>query len=559
MPATAFAAPSSGPSPGGSNDGVSSSSCSRARRGDDRQRALGRPFGQHAGDQQPVDLVGAFEDAVDPGVAVLALGGIVVHEAVAAVDLHVLVDDDVNHLAARDLEDGRLDGELFERGEHGVALVRAVDGAVDQPGGAIEHRLDGVLADDHFGELLADGAERGDGLAELLPLGGIRRRLRDYPARAAAAHRRQLEAAVVQDVERDFVALADFPEHVLRRHARVLQDQRGRGRPVQAHLVLFLAGTDAGERALDQKSGELSGREVCAGLNDLGEHHEQIGEAAVRDPHLLAGQQEAAVWLRHGASLGTERVRARARLRQCIRADHFAGDERRQVLRLLRLRSEAEQRGDRQARLGAERRRKRRAAADGLSDDQRRRLVQRDAAERLGHIGPEQPELAASPDQVARQRPVLCLQLVEDRQHFVVDEVLGRPADQPVLLAQPLGREHRCRIDFLGQPGSAADCRCRRHQFLVLLCSARGSEDRRAPHPVTSKPRNLWRPGLQTRLTDATTCARRFRLRPCRRRRTLKPGRIARSVGASRRGSSPSAWRRCSRADGRAQSRRRSR
>ena len=186
MPATAFAAASSGPSPGGSNDGVSSSSCSLRAAAMIGRRALDRALGQHAGDQQAVDLVGAFEDAVDPRVAVLPLGRVVVHEAVAAVDLHVLVDDEVDHLAARDLEDRRLDGELLERGEHGVALVRAVDGAVDQPGGAIEHGLDGVLADDHLGELVADGAERGDRLAELLAL----RRRTPPPARSPAARRR---------------------------------------------------------------------------------------------------------------------------------------------------------------------------------------------------------------------------------------------------------------------------------------------------------------------------------------------------------------------------------
>ena len=68
--------------------------------------------------------------------------------------------------------------------------------------------------------------------------------------------------------------LADLAEHVLRRHPHVLQQDRRRGRAVQAHLVLFLAGADAGKRALDDERGELL-------AVDLGEDDEQVGEAAV--------------------------------------------------------------------------------------------------------------------------------------------------------------------------------------------------------------------------------------------------------------------------------------
>jgi len=59
----------------------------------------------HAGDQQPVDLVGALEDPVDPLVAVEALGRVVADETIAAVDLHDLVDGLGQDLAAEDLGD----------------------------------------------------------------------------------------------------------------------------------------------------------------------------------------------------------------------------------------------------------------------------------------------------------------------------------------------------------------------------------------------------------------------------------------------------------------------
>ena len=75
--------------------------CSR----DQRQPTLERTFHDHARHQQPVDFVGALKDAVDTGVAVVALGGIVVYKTVAAVDLDVFVQHVVDHLAAGDLED----------------------------------------------------------------------------------------------------------------------------------------------------------------------------------------------------------------------------------------------------------------------------------------------------------------------------------------------------------------------------------------------------------------------------------------------------------------------
>ena len=58
-----------------------------------------RGLHQPASDDEAVDLVGALKDAVDAGVAVGALGGILLDVAVAGEDLQHLVDDHVEHLA----------------------------------------------------------------------------------------------------------------------------------------------------------------------------------------------------------------------------------------------------------------------------------------------------------------------------------------------------------------------------------------------------------------------------------------------------------------------------
>ncbi len=76
-----------------------------------------------AGHDQPVDLVGALEDPVDARVAEEPLGGILLDEAVAAVDLHALVGAVVEHLGAEDLDDRRLDRELLD-GRDVRVLVR---------------------------------------------------------------------------------------------------------------------------------------------------------------------------------------------------------------------------------------------------------------------------------------------------------------------------------------------------------------------------------------------------------------------------------------------------
>ena len=51
-----------------------------------------------------------------------------------------------------------------------------------------------------------------------------------------------------------------------------------------------------------------------------------------------------------------------------------------------------------------------------------------------GTSTPSRPEVAAALDELARQRPVLLLELVELRQHFRIDELLCGLADQPVFV-----------------------------------------------------------------------------------------------------------------------------
>ena len=165
--------------------------------GHQRQLAGHRALHQPAGDDQAVDLVGAFEDAVDARIAVGALGRILLDVAVAGEDLHDVVHHHVEHLGAPDLQDGALDGVLLDalldlaRGALGVG-VDIGQGGVDHADGAVDQRFADVDAGGAFGELFLDEAELGDGLAEGLALLGVadarpasrcaRRRRRPRPA-----------------------------------------------------------------------------------------------------------------------------------------------------------------------------------------------------------------------------------------------------------------------------------------------------------------------------------------------------------------------------------------
>ena len=89
-----------------------------------RQLALHRAADEPAGDQQPVDLVGALEDAVDAGVAPVALGGVVLDVAGAPEDLHRLVHAVVEDLGGVDLHHRALDVVLLDAPQGVRAVVR---------------------------------------------------------------------------------------------------------------------------------------------------------------------------------------------------------------------------------------------------------------------------------------------------------------------------------------------------------------------------------------------------------------------------------------------------
>ena len=97
------------------------------------------------------------------------------------------------------------------------------------------------------------------------------------------------DASLVQRLDGGLVALARLAEHVLARHAAVLEDQLAGAARANAQLVFLLADGESGETALDQKRRDAP---IARRGIDCREHDEEVGFVAVGDPQLAAVQDE---------------------------------------------------------------------------------------------------------------------------------------------------------------------------------------------------------------------------------------------------------------------------
>ena len=133
---------------------------------------------QPSGDDQAVDLVGAFEDAVDARIAVGALGRILLHVAVAGVDLDARGPPPCPASPSPTPSGWSTPRRTLRcaSGSRASAVASGVDigqRRVDHADGAVDQRFAGVDSRGAFGQLLLDQAELGDGLAERLALLGV--------------------------------------------------------------------------------------------------------------------------------------------------------------------------------------------------------------------------------------------------------------------------------------------------------------------------------------------------------------------------------------------------
>src|SRR4029079_16703450 len=107
-------------------------------------------------------------------------------------------------------------------------------------------------------ELMLDGLELRNRLAELLPFLRIRDRVEQRPLREAEHLRADANPSFVERFDGRLVPLADVAEHVRLRHAAVLENQLARAAGANPELVLLLADRESRETAFDDERGDAA-------------------------------------------------------------------------------------------------------------------------------------------------------------------------------------------------------------------------------------------------------------------------------------------------------------
>ena len=167
--------------------------------------------------------------------------------------------------------------------------------------------------------------------AELLALLHVLDDPVEDPLRPADRPRAERQPPVVEDVHRDPEALAGLAQHVLRRHADVVEVELAQVVRAQAHRVVALADLEPGHVRLEDQ------RDVAVLAVHLGarERDDHARLRPVADVALVAVQLPRAVRLEHRARVHVVHVGAGARLRQRERGELAASRQVRQVALLL--------------------------------------------------------------------------------------------------------------------------------------------------------------------------------------------------------------------------------
>src|SRR5512135_93042 len=202
-------------SPGpGTGSGRVSTPCAAARpcSRTTTARTLAGLFHEAAPDQLAMDLVGAFPDLCDLGVAHQALDAVVLAVAVAAVQLHRLGGDAHRQVRGAQLGDRSFDAD--------VARAR-VDQArhVPQPGLALRE-LGGEVREQEL-----DALEFDDAPPRLAPLIDVVDCVAEGRARDSQGMCRDARARLVQRGEQQLQAFARRGEQVRARHAATVEGE----------------------------------------------------------------------------------------------------------------------------------------------------------------------------------------------------------------------------------------------------------------------------------------------------------------------------------------------
>ena len=223
--------------------------------------------------------------------------------------------------------------------------------------------------------------------------------------------------------------------------------------------MFLVANGRSGSPALNQKRRQLLLARApvlaCAG-RALGEDRVEVRDAAVGDPHLLAVQRiGCAIRGEHRPRARVQRVGARRRLRQRVRADPLAGPQPGQVLLFLLRRPVPDDRQRTNARMGRERHRETSLPAHVLRHNGRAHLVHLHPAILLGNIHGQQAQLARLLHQPPRHREVLRLNRLAGRHHLIRRKIRRRLQNLRMFLREVLGKKAVARRRIVDKKCSA--------------------------------------------------------------------------------------------------------
>src|SRR6185503_5311076 len=105
----------------------------------------------------------------------------------------------------------------------------------------------------------------------------------------------------------------------------------------------------------------------------------------------------------------------------------------------------------------AERGGKRSRAPDVFADERTTRLIETKSAVLFGNVGANQTEVSRFTDEFARQFPVVLLELVDARHHFVIDKLPRGVGDHAMLFGEVFRRKDLLRRALLDQERATFD------------------------------------------------------------------------------------------------------
>jgi hypothetical protein len=144
----------------------------------------------------------------------------------------------------------------------------------------------------HVGQLLFDQFEAGQRLSKLHAPLRVFDRPRDAKLGGSGAAGAERGASEIEHCERYFEPFAQLPQHVFARHEHVVERQPAGGRAADAALFHPLFDDfKAGHVGRDDKRRDLG--LSASGHGRAGHHRQDVGDAAVGDPALLAIDDKA--------------------------------------------------------------------------------------------------------------------------------------------------------------------------------------------------------------------------------------------------------------------------